>query len=353
MRLHRPAKRKGDCWTVQDFEPAVSPPVVNAMSAQNLFADLPDAIKEMLRDEANLSTARHVLEDARHDAQAREDELRDSRPKITFLVSKKQRDDFAAASATIQNQISLIDGMLARAAAARERLQGPLRAMLLQHMQQADPLYRQGLRASRFHEHWRRSHAEVADRLLGFLRDLKAARKAFAADIAQNAAGHSEEAVWCITTLHGSSNALDIEIEKLNRWSAEHAASVQGTHFARVRIPVLEKWGCVARTEILPSLSPDKALTVADAILTEFSEYRQPSLDTLIGMFQAGADEHGQIAESRLRKRWSQLLNYAECHLVTDAELEPTLTAIEQRISTKERSRLTAQLPFDPFITER
>lgn len=323
------------------------------MSAQNLFADLPDAIKEMLCDEANLSTSRHVLEDARHDAQVRADELRASRPKLSFLVAKKQRDDFAAASATIENQINLIDGMLARAATARERLQGPLRAMLLQHMQQADPLYRQGLRASRFHEHWRRSHAEVADRLLGFLRDLKAVRKAFASDIEQNTAGHSEETLWCITTLHGSGNALDVEIEKLNRWSAEHAASVQGTHFARVRIPVLEKWGCVARTEILTRLSPDKALAAVDAILTEFTEYRQPSLDTLIGMFQAGADEHGQIAETRLRHRWSQLLNYAECHLVTDAELEPTLTAIEQRILSKERARLSAQLPFDPFITER
>jgi len=323
------------------------------MSAHNLFADLPDAIKEMLCDEANLSTARHVLEDARHDAQAREDELRASRPKISFLVGKKQREELAAASATIENQIKVIDGMLARAATARERLQGPLRAMLLQHMQQADPLYRQGLRASRFHEHWRRSHAEVADRLLGFLRDLKATRRSLANDISQNAAGHSEETSWCITTLHGSSNALDIEIEKLNRWGAEHAASVQGTHFARVRIPVLEKWGCVARTEILPSLAPGNALAAVDAILTEFTEFRQPSLDTLIGMFQAGADEHGQIAETRLRHRWSQLLNYAECHLVTDAELEPTITAIEHRISSKERARLSAQLPFDPFVAER
>jgi len=331
----------------------VSSPVVNAIPAQTSFADLPDAIKELLRDEANLSTARHVLEDARNDAQTRDDELRSNRPKISFLISKKQRDDFATTSTAIQNQIRIIDGMLTRASTARERLQGPLRALLLQHLQQADPLYRQGLRATRFHEHWRRGHAEVADRLLGFLRDLKAARKAITNDVERNAATHSEETRWCITTLHGSSTALDLEIEKLNRWSAEHAACVQGTHFARVRLPVLEQWSCVSRTETLARTTPANALATVEAVLTEFVEYRQPSLDTIIGMFQAAADEHGQIAETRLRHRWSQLLNYAECHLVTDAELEPTLAAIEQRISSKERARLTAQLPFDPFISER
>jgi len=307
----------------------------------------------MLRDEANLSTARTVLEDARNDARTREDELRARHPKISFLVSKKQREEFAEAVAAIQNQIAMIDGMLTRANTARERLQGPLRAMLLQHMEQIDPLYRQGLRASRFHEHWRRGHSIVVDRLQGFLRDLRTARTSLANDAAKGLGAHSEESNWAIQTLHGSSTSLDFEIDKLNHWSTEHAACVQGTQFARVRIPLLEQWSCVTRTETLARSTPNNALNTVEAVLSEFIEYRQPSLDTLTGMFQAAADEHGQIAETRLRDRWSQLLNYAECHLVTDAELEPTLTAIEQRVSSKERARLTAQLPFDPFTTER
>ncbi len=331
----------------------MSLPVTNLSPAQTSFAELSDTIKEILRDEANLSTARAVLEDARNDARAREDEVRAHHPKISFLVSKKQREEFTAAIAYIQKQIAMIDGMLARVGTARERLQGPLRAMLLQHMEQIDPLYRQGLRASRFHEHWRRGHSIIADRLMGFLRDLKNARNIIAGDISKNLATHSEEANWAIKTLHGSSITLDSEIEKLNRSSSEHAASVLGTQFARVRLPILEQWSCVARTETLARTTPKNALATIEAILTEFIEYRQPSLETLTSMFQAAADEHGQIAETRLRDRWSQLLNYAECHLVTDAELEPTLSAIEQRISSKERARLTAQLPFNPFITER
>jgi len=323
------------------------------MPAQTSFAELPDAIKELLCDEANLSTARHVLEDARHDAQTRNDELRAGRPKLSFLASKKQRDDFAKASTAIQDQILLIDGLLARAAKAREQIQGPLRALLLQHMQQADPLYSQGIRATRFHEHWRRGLREVADRLLGFLRELKVARNALARDVEKNAGTPSPESLRCIKTLQAASAAVDLEIEKLNRWSAEHAACVQGTHFARVRLPILEQWSCVARTEPLPQTNPASALAASEAMLAEFVEYRQPSLDTISGMFQAAADEHGQIAETRLRQRWSQLLNYAECHLVTDSELEPTLAAIEQRISSKERARLSAQLPFDPFSSER
>ncbi len=317
------------------------------------FKDLPEIIRDLLRDEANLSTARHVLEDARHDTMTRMEELQKSRPKIGFLVSKQQREIFAASLASVQNQLQVIDGMLARVSKARDRLQAPMRTLLLQHLEQADPLYKQGLRASRYHEHWRRGHSLISDRLQGFLRDLKVARAALGVAASKGQLTHSEETTWAITTLHGAAVSLDTEIERLNRWSTEHAASVKGTHFARVKLPVLEQWSCVARTEMLARNTPATAYATVEAIYREFTEYRQPSLSTLLGMFQAAADEHNQIAETRLRQRWSHYLNYAECHLVTDAELEPTLADIERRLSSNERARLAAQLPFDPFVAER
>jgi hypothetical protein len=307
----------------------------------------------MLRDEANLSTARHVLEDARHDCVAREEQLREQRPKFSFLASKKQRDEFAAATGVLQDQMSLIERMLTRVAAARERIQGPLRANLLDHMERSDPLYRQGLRAARFHEHWRRGLSLVADRLQGFLRELRASRNALQADVDQGRPTQSEEAIWCVTSLHGTAVELDREIDAFNRWSDEHANLVKGTAFGTVRLPVLEQWSCVARADTLARLAPAGALAQIDQLLSEFLEYRQPSLDTLAGMFQAAADEHGQIAENRLRQQWSELLAYAECHVVTDAELEPTLADIERRLALAERARLSAQLPFDPFLSER
>lgn len=331
----------------------MSQPTSNSSPAQPTFTDLPEAIRDMLRDEANLSTARHVLEDASNDALARQDKLRRERPKISFLVSKKQREEFDAASQAIERQINLIDSMLNRVAKARDRLQSPLRATLLVHMQQADPLYRQGLRAGRFHEHWQRAHSIVADRLRGFMRDLKNVRNALTNDSKRSLLTLSDEANWAITTLHSASIELDREIDHLNHWGIEHTNCVQGTPFARVRLPALENWSCTSRTISLAKSSPTAALAAVEAVLTEFTEYRQPSLDTLSGMFQAAADEHGQIAESRLRQRWSLLLNYAECHLVTDAELEPTLTAIEQRLSSAEHARLTALVPFTPFTSER
>lgn len=331
----------------------MSQPSTNPSPAPSSFKDLPEAVRALLRDEANLSTARHVLEDARHDALARKDELQKNRPRISLLMSKQQREELASSAATIQNQIQVIDSMLARVAAARDRLQAPLRTLLLHHIEQVDPLYKQGLRASRFHEHWRRGSSLVSDRLQGFLRDLKVVRAALEVAVSKGQPTHSEETNWSITTLHGAGTALDLEIARLNHWVTEHAACVKGTHFARVQLPKLEQWSCVARTEMLSRSTPATAYAAVDALYTEFIEYRQPSLATLIGMFQAAADEHSQIAEARLRQRWSQYLNYAECHLVTDAELEPTLAEIEKRLSSSERARLTAQLPFDPFVAER
>lgn len=331
----------------------MSQPIINPTPAQHSFRDLPEAVQVLLRDEANLSTARHVLEDARNDAFVRQDELQQSRPKIGLLMSKQQREELATAAATLQGQIQVIEAMLARVAAARERLQAPLRTLLLHHMEQADPLYKQGLRASRFHEHWRRGHSLVIDRLQGFLRDLKVARASLGLAASKGQLNHTEETNWSITTLHGAGTALDLEIERLNHWAIEHAACVKGTHFARVQLPQLEQWSCVARTEMLGRSTPAAAYATVEALYAEFIEYRQPSLATLTGMFQAAADEHSQIAEARLRQRWSQYLNYAECHLVTDSELEPTLADIEKRLSSSERARLTAQLPFDPFTAER
>ena len=331
----------------------MSQPATNPTTAPPNFQDLPEVVRELLRDEANLSTARHVLEDARNDTLVRNDELHKKRPKFGLLLSKQQREEFTAATTAIQHQLKAIDAMLARVASARDRLQPPLRTLLLRHMEQADPLYKQGLRASRFHEHWRRGHSLVSDRLQGFLRDLKVARAALGIAASKGQLNHSEETNWAISTLHGASAALDLEIDRLNHWAAEHATCVQGTHFARVRLPTLEQWSCVARTEMLARSTPSTAYATVEALYTEFIEYRQPSLATLSGMFQAAADEHNQIAETRLRQRWSHFLNYAECHLVADAELEPTLAEIEKRLASNERARLSAQLPFDPFVAER
>lgn len=326
---------------------------MSLMSDSSSAADLPNDLKEMLRDEANLATARQVLEDARNDFIIRDEELRAQKPKLSLLVSKKQREEYSAALQAMQKQIGAVDKILGRVASARERLHIPLRAAILHHVKESDPLYRQGLRAARFHEHWRRCHAVVQDRLIGFLRDMKAARNAVATDAASGQAVHSEDATWCITNLHGSSVELDREIDALNRWASEQAELVKGTPFANVRLPLLEGWGCVRRTDALARIAPADALAALDQMLSDFLEYRQPSLETIAGMFQAAADEHGQIAETRLRQRWSDLLAYAEAHWVSDAEIEATLIDIEQRLTTGERARLAAQLPFDPFMAER
>src|SRR5882724_11574747 len=100
------------------------------MSAISPFTDFPPAILELLRDEANLSTARHVLESARQDCLTRQVAVQANRPPLGFLASKKQREVYQTALSAVVGELELIDKMLSRVSIARERIQPPLRAAL-------------------------------------------------------------------------------------------------------------------------------------------------------------------------------------------------------------------------------
>lgn len=322
------------------------------MSETSPLADMSPAIVSMLRDEANLTTARHVLDDARNDSLNRLDTLRTERPAFGFLGSKKQRDDYNASVAAVETQLRAIDAMIARVTAARDRLQPSLRAGLVDYVGRVDPMYRQGLRASRFHEHWRRAHAVVADRVKAFIRDAKGAQSAIAADVTARRSAHSADTAWNLTNARNAGIELDRELKALNDVSLEHQSSVTGTPFVQLRLPVIEAWNCIQKIDTLVIKPPAEALTEVNRLVGEFTELRQPSLTTLLNLFEAVAAEHAQLAETRLRQCWSSLLGYAEAHLVSDADLEPTLADIEQRQAQAERARFNTFNPR-PFDSER
>jgi hypothetical protein len=325
---------------------------VQTMPDTHPFADMSPAIVAMLRDEANLSTARHVLDDARHDCLNRLESIQGQRPTFGFLASKKQRDDYTSSLAAVQAQLQMLDGMISRVAQARERVQPSLRAAMVDYLNNVDPMYRQGLKASRFHERWRRAHAVVSDRLRAFLRDSREMRNAISQDAKTARTRHSSDAVWHLSNARNAAVELDREVAALNDISAEHHKYVSSTPFAEIRLPIVERWMAVERIDAITLLAPAAALFEAERLLSEFLELRQPSLATVLGIFEASAAEHNQLAESRLRQCWSSLLAYAEAHLVSDADLEPTLLDIERRQAEAERQRMFAPVAR-PFDSER
>lgn len=322
------------------------------MSEVSPFGDMSPPIVAMLRDEANLSTARHVLDDAQQDAKTRLDELKAHRPAFGFIGLKKQRDDYSSSLAALEAQLVLIESMRIRVDAARERVQPGLRAALADYLNHADPMYRQGFRASRYHEHWRRGHSLVSDRLRGFIRDLRETRKAIAADVERERARYSNDSIWHLDNVRKAAAALDREIDGLNRVSFEHAAAVAGTPFSELRLPALETLSCIQIIDTVTLRSPNDGLAETDGLLAEFAEVRQPGLETLLETFEMSAGEHAVLAEARLRQYWSSMLLQAEAHLVSDAELEPTLADIELRQAAQERRRIGDQATR-PFDSER
>ncbi len=316
------------------------------------LGEMSPAAVAMLRYEANLSTARHVLDDARHDCLNRLEAVQAQRPAFGFLGSKKQRDDYNSSLTAIESQLRLIDSMIARVNSARERMQPSLRAAMVDYLNHADPMYHQGLRASRFHEHWRRAHAVLADRLRGFVRDARNAHGGISADAEAGRARFSGDTAWRLTTARNAAGEVDRELAALNEVTAGHSSFVGETPFAQIRLPLLESWNCSQKIDTLTLKSPVEAAIEAERLLSEFIELRQPSLATVLGIFESAAGEHAQLAEARLRQCWSGLLGYAEAHLVSDAELEPTLADIERRQAQAERARLTGQA-YRPFDSER
>lgn len=322
------------------------------MSDAGPFAGMSPAVVALLRDEANLSTARHVLEDARHDCLNRREALAAQRPAFGFLAGKKQRDDYTAAMSAVETQLQVIDTMVARVTNARERLHPGLRAAMIEHLNRVDPMYHQGLRASRFHEHWRRAHAVVADRVKGFIRDTREVQTAIGADVSAGRARFSGDTIWRLNNLRTAAAELDREIAGLNEVSAGHASFVASTPFAQIRLPVLENWGCIQKVDTLTLKTPVDGVTEVTRMMADLQEFRQPSLTTVLTIFEAMSGEHAQLAESRLRQCWSVLLAHAEAHLVSDADLEPTLADIERRQAEAERARVLGQV-YRPFDSER
>jgi len=314
------------------------------------FADLPPVIVAMLRDEATLSVAINVLEDSRRDNLTRTEEINTRKPSFGGLLSsKKDREDYHAALKNVQLQLASIDALLSRATTARERLQPILRVALVQHLGTSDPAHRQGLRASRFHEHWHRCHAVVGDRVKGFLRDLREAHAAFAEDARTAKARPSSNTTWKLTTVRTAAAELERALADLNATAAEHAAAVAGTPFAASKLPVVEPWHCISRIDTIGVRPMPEAAAEAARMLAEFNDIKKPALETLEGMYQAAAVEHAHLAETSLRARWSELLVYAETHLVTDAELEPALADIERRLLDSETARLNTQIDQQAF----
>lgn len=322
------------------------------MSDTQPVGELSPGITAMLRDEANLTTARRVLDDARQDCLSRLEALRAQRPAFGVLGFKKQREEYANSVSMLERQMAAIDALLLRINVARERLQPGLRASLVDHLNRVDPMYRQGLRASRFHERWHRAHAVVADRVKGFMRDLRQVKTSMAAD-AQNArAKHSSETSWNLTNLRKAAIELDREIDALNHVSAEHQRSVTNTPFAHILLPTISSWNCTEKVDLLAFALPGPAAVEAENMFSQFSDLRAPVMETLTSMFQVSAGEHAQMAESRLRQCWSALLAHAEVYLVSDAELEPTLADIEYRQTEALRRQAMVQ-EIRPFDNER
>jgi hypothetical protein len=323
------------------------------MAETKPFADLPAGIVAMLRDEATLSVAINVLDDSRRDNLTRTEEIQARKPALGGLLSsKKDREEYQAALKTVQSQLGAIDALAARAALARERLHPALRAALVQHLGQSDPAYQQGLRAARFHEHWHSQQAVVADRLKGFLRDLRESHAAYAEDARTARARPSSNTTWKLTTVRSAAAELERSLDELNATAAEHAAAVAGTPFAACHLPILEPWGCIARIDMMGVRPIPEATAEAARLLAEFNDIRKPALDTLEGMYKAATVEHAHLADTTLRARWSELLAYAEQYLVSDAELEPALADIERRLLEAERIRLNTQFDQQAFRHE-
>ena len=322
---------------------------LHEMADTTPFTDMSPAIVEMLRDEANLTTARHVLDDARQDCLNRLEQVEAQRPAFGFLASRKQREDYQIQLTAIRAQLQTLDHLILRVTTARDRLQPSLRAAMAEYLNAADPTYRQGFRASRFHERWSRGHAVVADRLKAFLRDSRELRHAIANDVTRARTRHSSDTLWHITNARGAAAELDRELDALNQVSAEHRSFVLNTPFFEIQLPVLERWLCIERLDALTLRPPQEALVEIERLLAEFTELKQASLASVLTIFEGVAAEHNQLAETRLRQCWSSLLTYAEAHLVTDAELEPTLRDIERRQAETERQRILNQVarPFD------
>ncbi|WP_404425235.1 hypothetical protein [Nibricoccus sp. IMCC34717] len=319
----------------------------------NLFGTLPPDVAAMVRDDAYLSMARQALSTEVADLRDQVADARRITPLLPYLLDRRVREKRRVRVEHLSRRLHETSQLAQRVRTLRERLAAPLRAAIAHHLGNCDAGYRQGLRGSRYHEHWRRRHTVVEDRLRGFLRDLKDWLAAVEDDLEHKRPRMSGQTQWKLTSANAAAHELEQAIEDLNHVSDLHASALNDTPFEEVRLPRIEPWACITPLAEAASKQLLEARAYIEHLIQDFSTNKEQVLATIDVLFRDAASLHSSIAENRLVHSWTELQLYAETYLVSEEAVEPMVAEIEQRQNEAERARIMRQLAQRPDYLHR
>ncbi|MDX2186571.1 MAG: hypothetical protein SFV32_06540 [Opitutaceae bacterium] len=314
----------------------------------SLFGTLPPDVAAMVRDDAYLSMARQALATEIGELRDQVHETRKIGPLLEFLTNPRVRRQRQQRLDALLRRLHEETLLANRVRTLRDRLAPPLRAAIAHHLGNRDASYRQGLRGARYHEHWRRRHTLVEDRLRGFLRELREWHTAIDDDIEQRRPRMSGQSQWRLTNANAAAHDLEQAITDLNYVVDLHGSTLADTPFAEVRLPRLEPWSCITPLAEAASKQLLEARAYVEHLIHDFSTNKEQMLGTIDTLFRDAASLHSSIAEIRLAHSWAELQLYAETYLVSEEAVEPMVTEIEQRQNEAERARIMRQLAQRP-----
>lgn len=311
---------------------------------------MPLDVAAVIRDEAQLRRCRETVERELIESRQRLRRFRRSHSWWRYLAQASYRRERHRTRVTEEQTQHQLLTLLRQLKALQRRLSPTLtlRATLAQQLGEHEPLYRRGLRAARYHEHWRRQHTLVRDRLGVLSKLVQRVIAMLREDASLLRRRFSRETQHALEVAGAAALEVEHHVGALNEVSRHHRQMVQDTPFEDVSLPRLQGWNCASWFDRLANEAPASAVETLEKFVAPCTQDWPSSLSTIDVLFRDATSLHSSLAEKYLDDALDAMVTQAERFWIEDRDVRTVMEDIENRLTEAERARWVHEVARNP-----
>lgn len=302
--------------------------------------DIPPKLRELLTHEAYLTKGTEALSEALETLEKERDALIKPAKKMFPWVrpSASAREQ----AVILEREMSHLRKGLQRAEKMAPALIKELLRSLETYLREQDPEYRKGLATQALVIDWERGIWLLRERLLELRKHIGLTRNAMSACYDREQKKFSDSALQSLQKTIRLANALEVEIEDLNRLRNEYALSLEETEWTDASLlPEVGLPDLSIRLADIAAASIAEAQQFFPAILRDCDQFSQHAFERWETGLNEARKTFSECRESYLEQHWQALREFAHNHWVDAGHLLQGLQAAEQ-----------AMLGFEGILSE-
>ena len=310
----------------------MTPPPATApfFAGQNPAHPFPLALKEALKSELHARLCKQVLVEAAADQERRIGEIEGRHTPVDFLLAAARRPrPITAELQEARDRLQQIAESLAGLAKIEAGVARRVETMFEDYIRETMPAYVRGLAALEHLQDWARGLARFEQRLAGYIRTLGQARNNVVAGYDRARRQMSAAADALLAEALTAAQALEDEIEFVNRLATLHEQAVADTPCVGAALPLVPAARYVRWTAELRQLDLGEMQLEFDRILRLTEDLRTEGLATLKAAIGNSAAQHEALAQSFVVERLEQTRASVERHWFDPQETQGIIEHLE------------------------